>query len=95
MQVERVVSNVVGMVHELASNKQIELYMEEQDLPCNLEGDVTRLQQALLNYVSNAIKFTKSGRVTGRVKLIEETEDGAEAVEKAGQNVYGAILMDM
>ncbi|HRK89847.1 MAG TPA: HAMP domain-containing sensor histidine kinase [Anaerolineales bacterium] len=43
----------------------------EEDIPENLptlEGDPTRLSQALLNYIHNAVKFTDSGTVTVRVE---------------------------
>jgi len=41
----------------------------------HLLGDPTRVQQALLNYASNAVKFTESGRVVLRSRLAAETAD--------------------
>jgi signal transduction histidine kinase/PAS domain-containing protein/ActR/RegA family two-component response regulator len=75
LRIEGIVSNVVSMNYQLAQSKNLELVTHVGALPTNLEGDPTRLQQALLNYTSNAIKFTESGRVSIGVKLLEEGED--------------------
>ncbi|WP_051295519.1 hybrid sensor histidine kinase/response regulator [Azonexus hydrophilus] len=67
--------NVRSMIQEKASAKQLRLRVDASDLPEQLLGDSTRLQQAMLNYASNAIKFTEQGeiRLSGRVEA--ETPD--------------------
>jgi CheY-like chemotaxis protein len=65
--------NVESILAERAKAKGIHLLIETGNLPPNLVGDPTRLQQALLNYATNAVKFTESGTVTLRVLLQEET----------------------
>jgi CheY-like chemotaxis protein len=77
LEVETIVSDIVSMVWDSANLKGIEVVTDVQALPKNLEGDVTRLQQALLNYATNAIKFTEAGRVTVRVEVIEESAESA------------------
>jgi PAS domain S-box-containing protein len=65
--------NVCSMVAESANAKGIQLKTEVDSLPPQLLGDGTRLTQALLNLVSNAVKFTKTGSVT--VRAVKEGED--------------------
>jgi CheY-like chemotaxis protein len=40
-------------------------------LPFGVRGDPTRIQQALLNYAANAVKFTERGGITLRVRQID------------------------
>jgi CheY-like chemotaxis protein len=77
LQVNAIVSNVLAMVSGQAHSNKIGLISELHPLPNNLIGDVMRLQQALLNYATNAIKFTETGRITLRVHCTEESEESA------------------
>lgn len=58
VQVKSLVDNVVSMLHERARDKHLQLNMEINALPDGLVGDPARLQQALLNYAGNALKFS-------------------------------------
>jgi C4-dicarboxylate-specific signal transduction histidine kinase/NO-binding membrane sensor protein with MHYT domain/ActR/RegA family two-component response regulator len=72
LSLDGVANNVVSMLQERARDKRITLLVDNQVPPQALVGDPTRLQQALLNYASNAIKFTECGSVTLRIRLEEE-----------------------
>ena len=76
LHVDAIVGNVVSMLFERAREKHLKLSSELQSLPRGLLGDATRIQQALLNYASNAIKFTAAGHVTIRVLLLAEDAAG-------------------
>lgn len=72
VRIAAVVANVVSMMQERARSKGIQLHSELAEVSDTLLGDATRLQQALLNYVSNAVKFTDQGVITIRVVVEEE-----------------------
>jgi PAS domain S-box-containing protein len=75
VDVSRVTLNVAAMLYERATAKNLELAVETHPLPYLLLGDATRLQQALLNYATNAIKFTETGGLTLRVQAEEDFGD--------------------
>ena len=72
--VSNLLANVYSILSERAAAKGIHLLVENAYLPHNLVGDPTRLQQALLNYATNAVKFTEAGSVTLRTLMQEETD---------------------
>jgi len=78
VHIGQVLDNVLAMLHTAAQAKHLNLSSETDDLPPNLQGDPTALQQALLNYVANAVKFTDAGKVILRVRLLADEEDSAE-----------------
>lgn len=45
-------------------------------LPSGLRGDPTRIRQALLNYATNAVKFTETGHLTLTCRLVDDNGDG-------------------
>jgi len=69
---KEIVNNVASMLRQMAHGKNLSLILDTPDIPGVLYGDKTRLTQALLNYLSNAIKFTESGIVTLRYRVIEQ-----------------------
>jgi PAS domain S-box-containing protein len=74
---ESLCANVVSMLYERAQDRQLRLVTEIGPLARSLLGDPTQLQQALLNYAVNAIKFSENGTIALRVRQLEEDEASA------------------
>jgi two-component system sensor histidine kinase/response regulator len=73
---EHVLENISSLFHERALEKGLELIFDvAPDVPMLAQGDPLRLGQVLVNFASNAIKFTEKGEVSIRVSKIEEAED--------------------
>ena len=67
-------ANITAMLHEQVQAKGLALSTEIGQVPATLLGDATRLQQALLNYATNAVKFTHHGHIALRVVCVEQDE---------------------
>ncbi|MEY4752082.1 MAG: hypothetical protein RIQ60_4296 [Pseudomonadota bacterium] len=74
---QQLVGNVMALLEAPARAKGLQLACEVGHLPERLAGDATRLQQALLNFANNAIKFTEQGQVTLRAHVASEDADSA------------------
>jgi len=68
--------NVQSMHQEQLSLKDLTFEAELIDVPRWLRGDLTRLRQALTNYVGNAVKFTQHGGISLRATKVNENETG-------------------
>lgn len=67
---EKVISRLANLLIYEAEEKDIWLVIDlVPDVPLLLRGDVTRLQQILVNLLNNAIKFTNQGGVYFRIAL--------------------------
>ena len=75
INVDNLLANVSAILGGPAQAKGLQFVIEKAALPANLTGDPTRLQQAILNYATNAIKFTEAGSVTLRTLKVEESAE--------------------
>lgn len=53
-----VLADVVRSARQIASAKQIEIKIEQEETPCSMIGDYGRIRQMLLIILDNAIKFS-------------------------------------
>ncbi|MBI1395766.1 MAG: PAS domain-containing protein [Betaproteobacteria bacterium] len=103
VDVESVMNGICTLVAERAESKGLELVVDtDPALLRPLRGDPTRLRQVLLNYASNAVKFTNEGSVVIRSRVTSasdtaltvrfEVEDtGIGVPSEARQRLFGAF----
>jgi len=67
-----VLDHVASLIGDAAHGKGLNVVIEHGNVPVWLNGDPTRLRQALLNYAGNAVKFTERGSISLCAKLVDE-----------------------
>jgi len=77
VRIDQIIDTVASMVGNTVKAKGLLLLIDSQSMPAGLLGDHTRLQQALLNYLANAVKFTETGSIKISTQVEEETPDDA------------------
>ena len=73
--VGELLADTMAIFRDRATEKGLSLVLEAGFPVFSLLGDATRLSQALVNYVGNAIKFTDSGQISLRVRCLAEDDD--------------------
>ncbi len=90
-----IAANVVSMLADKAHAKNLQMLIEHQPHPHRLLGDPTRIQQAWLNYATNAVKFTPAGHVILRAIVLDEQPDSVLVrfeVEDTGIGIAPEVL---
>ncbi|CAG8598945.1 4607_t:CDS:2, partial [Acaulospora morrowiae] len=76
----QVVEETLYILGEKAGNKQIELVLryDHKTLPKYVKSDPDRLQQVLINLLSNSVKFTETGEVVLRISMASSNKSAIE-----------------
>jgi PAS domain S-box-containing protein len=84
LSMQQLVEETSGIVAIQAAAKGLELKADlDSKAPALIGGDTARLRQVLLNFLSNAVKFTDQGSVTIRTKWRGRKRSGRLRVEVA------------
>jgi two-component system sensor histidine kinase/response regulator len=83
------IDSVISMQSAAAMVKGLSLSREiAPSLPDILCGDALRVKQMLINFTSNAIKFSERGQITVRARALEKSETGVLLrIEVADQGI--------
>ncbi len=72
---DAILDGVASIIEQSARAKGLQIKIDHGGVPLWLRGDATRLQQALLNYAGNAVKFSERGAITLRALLLHENDE--------------------
>ncbi len=91
IELNSVIKNAIGLVRLAAEAKNIQLEFSVSPLKPRVLGDPSRLQQVLLNILSNAIKFTPAG---GRVGIVLDYMDAMAQIQisDTGEGIHPDFL---
>ena len=68
-QVSSLLNDLVNMIQPRAADKELELKLDIDDqIPSELYGDEVRIRQVVTNLLTNAVKYTREGSVTLKVR---------------------------
>jgi signal transduction histidine kinase/CheY-like chemotaxis protein len=94
---------VIGMFRKAAQDKGVSLSLTvDSEVPPHVRGDALRLRQIIANLVSNAVKFTETGRIavtmaiaahagTGRRIVIAVEDTGIGIPREAMERIFDAF----
>jgi PAS domain S-box-containing protein len=91
VELRSVVEAAVSAVRPTADAKGVRLEITHGDESCVVQGDANRLQQAIWNLLTNAIKFTPEGGCVS-VSLLRQADEFQIAVSDTGMGIAPAFL---
>jgi signal transduction histidine kinase/DNA-binding response OmpR family regulator/ABC-type phosphate/phosphonate transport system substrate-binding protein/HPt (histidine-containing phosphotransfer) domain-containing protein len=95
-ELPKAIEDVSALMRDKAAERGLRWSVElDETLPAVLHGDPLRVTQILINYASNAIKFTEQGEVTLSVRLLARADEKTRlrfAVRDTGVGIAPEIL---
>ncbi|MDR0289940.1 MAG: response regulator [Treponema sp.] len=82
-KVHSMINDIVTMIHVRIGSKPLDFIVDDDpDLPSEMIGDVTRIKQIIINFLTNAVKFTREGHVIFSISA-QPCEAAGKAADKA------------
>jgi len=76
--VHSMIHDIVTMINVRIGEKSLDFIVDDDpDMPVELIGDETRIKQIILNLLTNAVKFTKSGHILFSINTEKCDADGS------------------
>ena len=67
--------HIKSLITDQAQRKGLGIKTNSTDMPLWLNGDITRIRQAILNFTSNAIKFSEQGNIELCAKKVRQEDE--------------------
>ncbi len=93
-RLDDVLRNVLDLTADRVRGKGVEIRRDiEAGIPTNLRGDAQRLSQILLNFASNAAKFTEQGSIVLGVRRLQAKDSTLGGTTLAGATAGEVIRL--
>lgn len=93
------VDDAVAVINARNIDHRVPIYFHiQEDMPAALKGDSIRIKQVMLNYASNAIKYTDHGQIDVTIRCERKTDGMAllkYEVEDTGQGIREEDIGDL
>ena len=68
-QISSLLNDLMNMIQPRAQEKGLELKLDiDEQIPCELYGDEVRIRQIITNLLTNAVKYTREGSITLKIR---------------------------
>ncbi|MDP2419036.1 MAG: ATP-binding protein [Hydrogenophaga sp.] len=97
MSLRQVLHDAESLMGREAQNKGVQLTVScDNNVPSWVEGDETRVRQILFNLLSNALKFTREGRISIRMRRSKAHDNGiVMSVQDTGAGMDEATVKQL
>ncbi|MCR5627746.1 MAG: response regulator [Lachnospiraceae bacterium] len=90
------ITYLVNSISGRASGKNLQLSLDiDPSLPSELYGDESRISQAVMNLLTNAVKYTETGTVTFTMKALDKSDKTARIYVEVKDTGIGIKEEDM
>jgi len=94
IDIEKLINETIILNEESLASKGLHISIELPHVLPTYIGDITALQQGLINYISNAVKYTDEGGIIVRVSIVNQQTDKDELrfeVEDTGIGIDASV----